>query len=108
MSGNVINMRQARKRRQRADKSARADENRVKFGRSKPEREQAAKAQQTIVRRLDGHKRDHLGVNDASKADVDKTFMRTDPDLANSEGPAVSPLYAGPGPTPTPTGEDDS
>lgn len=41
--GTVINLRQARKRKQRADKAAQAAENRARFGRTKAERATQAK-----------------------------------------------------------------
>jgi uncharacterized protein DUF4169 len=53
-----INLNKARKSRARAEKKARAEENSVKFGRTKAEKDvQKAQADKT-VRFLDGHKRE--------------------------------------------------
>lgn len=66
MAGDVINLRQARKGRLRAQKEQQAAENRVKFGRTKAERtaEEAEKAVSTV--RLDGHKRDDGPADDGA------------------------------------------
>ncbi|WP_114942963.1 DUF4169 family protein [Microvirga calopogonii] len=54
----IINLRQARKQKARAEKEARADENRIAFGRTKAEKN-LTKAQQDLAQsRLDQHKRD--------------------------------------------------
>lgn len=53
-----INLNKARKSRARAEKKARAEENSVKFGQTKAEKDvQKAQADKT-VRFLDGHKRE--------------------------------------------------
>ncbi len=54
----IINLRQARKRKARSDKEAKAAENRVTFGRTKEERRLAEAEKDLAVRRLEGHKRD--------------------------------------------------
>jgi hypothetical protein len=54
----IINLRQARKRKARADKDAKAAENRVAFGRTKEERRLSAAEKTLNLRRLEGHKRD--------------------------------------------------
>ena len=54
----IINLRQARKRRQRAEKEARASENRIAFGRTKAERTLSEAQKDLVDRRLEGHKRD--------------------------------------------------
>jgi phage shock protein A len=57
----IINLRQARKQKARAEKEARADENRVAFGRTKAEKN-LTKAEQDLARsRLEAHKRDPDG-----------------------------------------------
>lgn len=54
----IINLRQARKRKTRADQEAKAAENRAAFGRTKEER-RLSEAEKTLTeRRLEGHKRD--------------------------------------------------
>lgn len=54
----IINLRQARKRKQRAEKEARASENRTAFGRTKAERTLGEAQKDLVDRRLEGHKRD--------------------------------------------------
>ena len=54
----IINLRQARKQKARAEKEARADQNRVAFGRTKAEKN-LTKAEQDLAKsRLEAHKRD--------------------------------------------------
>ncbi|NNC00885.1 DUF4169 family protein [Corallococcus exiguus] len=57
----IVNLRQARKRKARADKEARADENRVAFGRTKEERQLSDAKRAIEARKLDGHRRDDDG-----------------------------------------------
>lgn len=52
--GEVINLRQYRKQKARAETETTASENRVQFGRKKAEREQKSALDQLIKRRLDG------------------------------------------------------
>lgn len=53
----IINLRQARKNRARADKEVRAEQNRISFGRSKAEKT-LTKAEQDLAKsRLEAHKR---------------------------------------------------
>jgi hypothetical protein len=54
----IINLRQARKNKARADKEARADQNRVTFGRTKAEKTLTKAEREMDQRRLDAHKRD--------------------------------------------------
>jgi hypothetical protein len=54
----IINLRQARKRKTRAGKEAKAAENRVAFGRTKEERRLSEAEKALAERRLEGHKRD--------------------------------------------------
>jgi hypothetical protein len=54
----IINLRQARKQKARAEKEARADGNRIAFGRTKAEKN-LTKAERDLAKsRLDSHKRD--------------------------------------------------
>lgn len=55
----LINLNKARKERARADKSAKAAENRVAFGRTKAEKEVEKAEAQKAARLLDGHRRDN-------------------------------------------------
>ncbi|WP_230531013.1 DUF4169 family protein [Microvirga roseola] len=54
----IINLRQARKNKARADKEARAEQNRIAFGRTKAEKDQTKAEREMAGRRLDSHKRD--------------------------------------------------
>lgn len=54
----IINLRLARKRKARADKERQAEENRVRFGRSKLEKLETRALAEREARLLDGHKRD--------------------------------------------------
>jgi hypothetical protein len=54
----IINLRQARKQKARAEKEARANENRVAFGRTKAEKNLSQAEQALAKSRLDSHKRD--------------------------------------------------
>ncbi len=54
----IINLRRARKRKERAEKEARAADNRLAFGRSKADRTLTDARKDLAERRLDAHKRD--------------------------------------------------
>jgi hypothetical protein len=54
----IINLRQARKRKARTEKDARAAENRIAFGRPKAERQLAEAEKDLGRRRLDAHLRE--------------------------------------------------
>lgn len=63
--GDVINLRQARKARARAEKEAQAQENRARFGRTGAEKQRDADTAERDERRHDGHRIDPLlGDND--------------------------------------------
>jgi hypothetical protein len=53
-----VNLNKVRKDRARDEKRARADENAVKFGRTKAEKARDAAEKGASVRHLDGHKRE--------------------------------------------------
>jgi hypothetical protein len=53
----IVNLRQARKKKVRADKAREADNNRAAFGRSKDERERSRRLAEQGERHLDGHHR---------------------------------------------------
>jgi hypothetical protein len=57
MSAEIINLRQARKAKQRLEAAAGAEENRAKFGRAKAEREATDAEKDREARRLDSHSR---------------------------------------------------
>ncbi|MEO9296381.1 DUF4169 family protein [Devosia alba] len=54
----IINLRNVRKQKARADKATAAEQNRIKFGRSKAEKQLSAAEQALADKRIDGHKRD--------------------------------------------------
>jgi len=54
----IINLRQARKNKARAEKEARAEQNRIAFGRTKAEKEMTKAEREMAQRRLDAHRRD--------------------------------------------------
>jgi hypothetical protein len=54
----IINLRRARKARDRDAATAQAEANRAKFGRTRAERDAAAQVQARLDRSLDGAKRD--------------------------------------------------
>jgi len=57
VSGDVVNLRRARKARGRAGKEAKAAENRARFGRTRAERERDAAEDALEAKRLDGQRR---------------------------------------------------
>jgi hypothetical protein len=54
----IVNLRQARKRKARSDKEAKAAENRAVFGRTKVARDLGEATNSLNARQLDAHKRD--------------------------------------------------
>jgi hypothetical protein len=54
----IVNLRQARKARARAEKAAEAAANRAKFGRTKTEKAAEAARRELAERQLDSHKRE--------------------------------------------------
>ncbi|MFK7876675.1 MAG: DUF4169 family protein [Paracoccaceae bacterium] len=54
----VVNLNKARKAKARADKRAQADQNSIRFGRSKSQKSADEKRAETAARHIDGHKRD--------------------------------------------------
>jgi hypothetical protein len=54
----IVNLRMARKRKTRADSQARAEENRVRFGRTRAQKAREAAARDKAERSLDAHRRD--------------------------------------------------
>lgn len=56
--GEVIGLGKFRKARDRAEDKRRAEENRIRFGRSRAERETVEKEADRADRLLDGHRRD--------------------------------------------------
>lgn len=60
----IVNLRQARKHKARAEKERQAAENRAKHGRTKVERRLDAAQKLSEDRKLDGNLRDPLGSNE--------------------------------------------
>ena len=58
MTAEIINLRQVRKQRARDVKAKQATENRIRFGRTRVEREQEALTQARAEEILDGHERE--------------------------------------------------
>jgi len=56
MSAEIVNLRQARKRKQHADSEKQAEDNRRKYGRTKAERETARKRRDELEKKVDGHR----------------------------------------------------
>jgi hypothetical protein len=64
MSAEIINLRQARKAKQRREAGALAEENRAKFGRSKAERKVTQAERDLEARRLEAQRRERGGNDD--------------------------------------------
>ena len=60
----IVNLRQARKHKARADKEQKAEANRARFGRTKAEKAKQSSEADQFRRHLDGHKLDHPDTND--------------------------------------------
>lgn len=58
MSADLVNLRQARKARAKAEREAAAAQNRILFGRTKAEKEREAAEAARKAREIDGHRRD--------------------------------------------------
>ena len=54
----ILNLRQARKRKAREDARRKGDENAARHGRTKAEKERGEKLSEIETRRLDGHRRE--------------------------------------------------
>lgn len=55
----IVNLRRARRAKERADAGEKAAANRARFGRSRAEREALERARLLDARKLDGHLREH-------------------------------------------------
>ncbi len=53
-----INLNKARKARAKEQKRAKADENAIKFGRTKAEKTKEAQSRSAAIRHIDGHRRE--------------------------------------------------
>jgi len=61
MTAEIINLRQARKQRERAAREAEAGANRAKFGRTRAERERDEQVETQARQHLDAHRREPAG-----------------------------------------------
>lgn len=57
----ILNLNKARKAKARADKAAKARENRVKFGRSRAEKDLESARRAKAIRDIDAHRREDEG-----------------------------------------------
>ena len=55
----IVNLRQARKRKERDERARAAEENRAKFGRTEADKKLTLREKTREDRRLEGHKRAH-------------------------------------------------
>lgn len=65
MTAEIVNLKTVRKRRARADKDKRAEENRRRFGASKAERSEAKTTRNQLDSTLDGARREQPRLDDA-------------------------------------------
>ena len=72
MSADIVNLRQARKRKARSEREAQADDNRLKFGRTKAEKLASKRERAVLEKTVDGHR---LG---ASEDEPQDTAPRSD------------------------------
>lgn len=70
MSAEIVNLRRARKAKQRAAEADTAAENRLRFGKSKEQRTLEAKTSALDERRFEGHKRELIGREPNSRPDA--------------------------------------
>jgi hypothetical protein len=63
--GDLVNLNKFRKQRQRAEAARQASENRVRFGRDKPERARTRAEQDRQDRSMDGKRLDDTGPEDS-------------------------------------------
>lgn len=69
MTGDVINLRQARKRKARADKAEKANQNRIAFGQTKAEKNVSKKAITDLNKTVDAHHLDRTTKDEADQND---------------------------------------
>lgn len=68
MSAEIINLRNVRKQKQRQDKQKIADDNRLKFGRTKAERDAARQRRDGLEKHIEGHRLDSSDAPDGDGA----------------------------------------
>jgi len=70
LMSDLVNLRQARKRKQRDQKAKKADENRIQHGRSRHERDLSNARNRAAEKHLDGHQRSSEEAGDNNGADT--------------------------------------
>ena len=78
--GDLVNLRQVRKRKQRSEKAKKADEKRVLHGRTRHERDLNDARKQSAGKHLDGHRRDDPDASNPSNPPK----MSDEPDSADA------------------------
>jgi hypothetical protein len=79
VSGEIVNLRRARKAKQRVTEAGKAAENRTRFGRSKAQRELEAAVETREQRLFEAHRRE-------GSSPVESSVVRTDPVKDQSNG----------------------
>lgn len=64
MGADIVNLRKARKAKQRSEKKTAAEANRLRFGRSAPERKKIEADQERERSHIDGHRLDEIDPKD--------------------------------------------
>jgi hypothetical protein len=78
MTGDVLNLRQFRKQKARADKEKAADQNRISFGRTKAEKTLTQRLNEQADRRLDQGQRDVTSKSEAASPEEPATTTSSD------------------------------
>lgn len=68
--GDVVNLKQFRKKKQRAEKAEKADENRARSGRTKEQKHQDNRQSADLNKHLDAHKTDQNTMTEKDKKPV--------------------------------------
>ena len=69
MSADIVNLNKARKKKAREERAAKAQENRVRFGRTKAERKAIDTERKRIATEIDGARRQTLATGEADGED---------------------------------------
>lgn len=97
--GDLVNLRQVRKRKQREEKARKADQNRALHGQSGAERSRTAKERTKADKQHDGHKRINDGCSDKPPV-ADDTASASKPDgnqdaaLSSDTNNNVVPIFS--------------
>ena len=88
--GDLVNLRQVRKRKQRDDKARKADQNRALHGRTRGERTLDDHERKNADKQLDGHKRTDVADDDAQTS---SKATKGDKTPSKSGGDNVVPIF---------------